>query len=483
MRDSSVEITRLCESCWERLADSTKIEQRSYAEELLGLLDWDQPIPFTPKEGAEALSAATYLLRGGGQTVVAVYFVPPGTLDPPSRVTERSLDFCPATRMLVNEAASMNVHYALVSDLYRSYLYDVDTDEFVLGADDPKAFNADFAPVLARSAMERGSLEELRRPPRSAVARHLREWMECWIDAIHKRTTLNAEQASLLLDRLLVVRYIFEKEILRRTKARLEQRFRELSAKAASPNSAGCGEELVKLFHDMWFDWRLDLFQASPDLDRALANDAVAAPLLQELGLHSQAKFSIATILESFNHGDPAEKMRVRMVPDINEERDHYLHRQSLETIDQARIEIDLMEDGYRAIFHWFDAMVGLYDRLEVEFDSKTYNNVPQAQELDLFAWSEMDSDRPRACADKLAYACRHGFGIYYNGPRQLRIARLLMTLHLVSRYAETRQAVNAFPSLDKVLIKRPRVLSSERVMNARPPLDPMEDTDPCKDI
>lgn len=65
--------------------------------------------------------------------------------------------------------------------------------------------------------------------------------------------------------------------------------------------------------------------------------------------------------------------MRVRAVPDSNDERDHFLSRQTVSTVDSARIEIDLLEEGYRSIFHWFDKVVAVYERLELT-NHKTEN-------------------------------------------------------------------------------------------------------------
>lgn len=472
MRDSSLEIARLCESWRGRIADASRNDQGRYAEELLKLLGWEQPLPFSPKEGAESLSAAPYLLRAGGQTSVGAYFVMPGTLEPPSALAGRGLDYCVATRVLTDEARTLNVNYVFITDLYRSYLYDAPSDELLLYADDPKTFNAVFAPVLKKSEMERGALEEVRRPPRSEVARKLCDWSQRWVQTIASYGQISEDCASLAVDRLFVIRYLFGRDILRRTKWRMQQRFTELTDRAWEHRSEGTGRQLVKLFHDMWFDWRIDLFEANLDLDQALEMDNIAVPLLKECSLLSNAKFSIATILESFNDGDPAEKMRVRLVPDTNEEREGYLNRQSIESIDGARIEIDLLEDGYRAIFHWFDKVVALYERLAIDFDHKSDRENPEPQEMDLFTWSERDAHRPQACSDRMAYACERGFGIYYNSPRQYRIARLMLTLHLISRYDQTRQAIDTFPSLRNVLMKRPKVLSAERVMNTRLPLD-----------
>ncbi|MBI2435845.1 MAG: hypothetical protein HYV26_23565 [Candidatus Hydrogenedentes bacterium] len=475
MKEAGVEITRLCESWWSRLADSSRAEQQRYAENFLRLLGWEQPIPFSPREGAASLGALPFLLRGGGQTTVTVFFVSPGTLDPPATLLDRGIDFCPATRALVDDVAQAKLSFVLITDFYRSFLYDARTDDLLLHANDPRTFQEEFVPVLKRLQVERGALEELRRQPRSVVARQLREWSEHWIKEIALRCRVGEDTASLAIDRLLVIRYLFDRDILRRTKWRLQQRFTFVLQHAASDMPEHSGRELVHLFHDMWFDWHMDVFEGTPELDRAMVDDAIAVPLLREFALMGRSKFSIATILESFNHGEPAEKMRVRMVPDSNEERDHYLSRQTIESIDAARIELDLIEEGYRAIFHWFDKVTGLYERLEAAFAHRTRRQ-PQQEDFDLFAWSEQDKHRPNACSDKVTYACEHGFGAYYNSPRQYRIARLLLTLHLIDLYTQTRQAVNTFPSFKTILMKRPMVLSPERVMNVRRTVEPVSD-------
>ena len=469
MRQTSTEITNLCESWRGKLSASATDDQVRFAERLLALLGWEQPVPFSPREKAAALGAKPFLLRAGGQTSVAAYFVLPGTLEAPAAILERGLDFCEAGRVLVDEARGLNTPYVLVSDLHRSFLYDVRTDELLLYADDPRGFDAEFTPVLRKDDMERGALEELRRQPRSALARGLREWCGYWTEKLSACGRLPEEQTALVLDRLLVIRYLFGHEVLRRTKWQLQSRFGELVSAAVKGEPAGCGERLVKLFHDMWLDWRIDLFEPAPALDEVLRDDTLAAPMLREFSLLSRSKFSIATVLESFNYGEPADKMRVRMVPDENPERDMYLAKQTLETIDGARIEIDLMEEGYRAIFCWFDRVTALYERLEIDFDHIAGQQAPEQAELDLFTWSEMEANRPEACGDVLAHACEHGFGICYNSPLQYRIARLLLTLHLISRYDRARRAVDRFPKLGGVLTKRPAARSTGRVMNLRP--------------
>lgn len=469
MRESKQDITQLCESWWEQLADATRIEQNRGAEELLRLLGWEQPVPFTPPEGASEIGAVPYVLRCGGQTAFTACFVLPGVLEVPSEVVGKGIDFCTATRTLVSELRTLGASHVLISDFYRSYFYDARSDELLLHADQPKVFSTEIVPILRRAEVERGSLGELRRQPRSVVARRMREWAERWTKTIAHRSAIAEEKAGIAIDRLFVIRYLFDRDILRRTRWRLQQRFAFLLDYAASESPDFTGRELVHLFHDMWFDWKMDIFEGIPELDHALRDDAVAVPMLREFALLSRSKFDLPTILESFNHGDPTEKLRVRMVPEDNEERDHYLAQQSLSTIDEARIEIDLSEEGYRAIFHWFAKVTDLYERLEKDFMRKHFRNrAKQEEDMDLFAWSAEDAHRPNACADHVAHACERGFGIYYTTPQQHRVARLLLTLHLIDLFDHGKSAVNVFPRTSSVLMKRPAVLPAQRLMNVR---------------
>jgi hypothetical protein len=226
----------------------------------------------------------------------------------------------------------------------------------------------------------------------------------------------------------------------------------------------------------MWFDWRLDLFEALPDLDRALEDDEIAVPLLREFTLLADNKFTFDTIVESFNFGDPTEKQRIRMVPDANDERDQYLAAQTLNTIDQARVEIEITEEGYRALTYWFDRVTQLYDRVENDFRKMFYAAEQRKEDVgtapekspDLFAWAVIDGERPRACADKFFHACAQGFGAFYSSPRQFRTARLVMTLHLIHRYHESAHAAERMPSLGQLLMPRPQVLTAARLMRVR---------------
>ncbi len=476
MQNSASEIAKLCESWWGRLTDSSKVEQRAYVMKLLALLDWDLPIPFSPRTTAEHLGALTYLLRGDGQTTIATYFLMPGALDAPSTVLEKGLDYCPATRALIGETKSPNINYVLISDLYRTYFYDLQTDELLLHADDPEVFNREIADYLNRGKVARGALEEIRREPRSVAARRLREWQERWKQSLGEYSRAPESALDILMDRLVIVRFLFQHDILRRTRRRLESRFMELVAEAGTESVAArreCGGKLVRLFHDMWLDWGADIFRPFPELDELLENNELSAPLLKEFMLLAQTRFSIATILESFNYGDPTEKMRVRMVPDMNEERDTYLVRRCLENIDETRIEIDVHDEGYRAIFHWFDKLLAVYDRIALDFEAKAHQETPIQGNVDLFAWSELNAKRPAACVDKIGHACERGFGIHYTSEKQLRISRLLFMLHIITVCARKQQATEQLPPISSLFMERPlnkvgknvRAASGPRIM------------------
>jgi hypothetical protein len=467
--EAAYEITRLCESWWGKFADTTKVDQHRFAEQLLRLMGWANVAPMESKPVLSHLGSISYILRAA-QTSVAAHFVMPGALEPPSSLFKRGLDFCETTRLLVNETRAMNLDYAFITDLYRSYLYDARTDELLLRADSPTEFRRDMVGVLSLSGVEHGSLEETRRPPRSEVARRLHEWCNQWSETIVTEGRLTDEAGALAIDRLLVLRYLFEHDILRRTGWRLRRRFSEIVGRAFSSDPRGSGKQLCSLFHDIWFDWKASVFAANPALDSVLENDRIAVPLLKESALHSRTKFTIATILESFNYGDAAEKARVRMVPDANEDRESLLAQQSLASIDNLRIEIDLADEGYRAIFHWFDNLVDLYDRMSLDFDAQTDRVVPREGEMDLFEWSEIAAKRPQALGEKFQYAIERGMTIYYSSPRQLRTARLMLYLHLISRYHQSKQRFTHFPNLDGVFNPRPKVLETDRKWIYSPP-------------
>lgn len=463
MRDTGLELKAVCEA-WQ----AASLDLQACARRFLAILGWDLPLPFSPGEGVASTGAVPFLLRADSGETVATLFLRPGRLEPPLGLTERGLDFCKVTRLLVNSVRTLNLRYLLISDMNSAYLYDLAEDALLLFADTPQEFRDELAVALRRDSVERGTLGELRRPPRSVMSRQLREWRLFWVKQFTTRTLCETASAHLLIDRIFVVRYILANKVFRRTRGHFQKRFSDLTRAAWGGQADRAGEALSALFHDMWFDWRIDLFEPDTDLERALGQHELVARLLVDASLLSQGKLDTATILESFNHGDPQEKLRVRMVPDANEDREHYLATQSLGSVDDARVVVDLKEEGYRAIFFWFDRVVSVYERLTSVYESQQQAAPAPDDSFDLFAWSAVDAARPDACADVLAHACTHGFGILCGDATQYHISRLLFTMHLVKRYAERNHAVERFPSFEAIFEERPEVMGVDQVLGKR---------------
>ena len=144
------------------------------------------------------------------------------------------------------------------------------------------------------------------------------------------------------------------------------------------------------------------------------------------------------------------------MIPDDDEERMTVLHKQTPESIDTLRVEVDVEDEGYRAVFHWFDKLVHEYARLEQEFDAVQEQSAPPAASVDLFAWGEQAAARPKAFGERFHYAIEKGLTIYYASQRQYRTIRLLLYLHLISRYERHRVRFTRFPQIEQSLCPRP---------------------------
>ena len=461
MRTTS-DIQRLCESWWEKLADSTREDQHRYAERFLGLLGWTEPDDVEPAAVPGHPATLSHVMRTQGQNTMVAYFVLPGVLDPPGAITKRGLDFCPMTRALVETNRLFSAPYAFITDLFRSYLYDAKTDELLLWSDTPASFTAEFGNLLSRASVQAGALDEIRRQPRSYVARQLREWIHRWTETLMTEWRAPEDAAWLAMDRLVTARYLAEHDILRRPGAPASQLKRRL-APAVNGSTEGCGHRLNTLFAELCTQWGAGMFAPQPPLEAILEQDGVAAPLMTELALLSRGKFSVATVLESFNYGDAAEKARVRMIPEENEERQAYLAQQTCAGVDSAHIELDLEDEGYRAIFHWFDQLVDMYGRLSTEFDMATMENRDHTRDLDLFGWSELDAKRPQAFVDKIHHAVAQGLVIYCTSPRQFRTARLMLYLHLIGLYEKGEGRFDGFPTVENSLRRRPHMLESDR--------------------
>ncbi len=460
---SSCEITRLCETWWKNVSDSQRKEQPRFATQFLELLGWDTITQMDIRSFTSDPASLTYTLSGPASGTIVAHFVMPGALSSPSDMLESRLDFCESTRILVNVTQVMDIRYAFITDLNRSFLYDADAEELLLFAESPEMFNEEIAGELSKAAIQEGSLDDLRRHPKSYQARRLREWCVKWRELMGEKHGIPEDACSLAIDRLLLIRYLFDHDILRRPGWHFQKRFSDLLRLAFSANPDGCGKKLTSLFHDIWFDWKAELFAANPALDDVLLQDDVAGPLLREFALLSRKKFSIDTILESFNYGEAAEKARVRLIPEIDEQRALALAKQTCHTIDDFTLEVDITHEGYRALFFFFDKLINLYERVETEFESSVYTATPIEAEMDLFSWSEMDSKRPKAIANKIHFAAESGLSVLYDTKRQRNTSLLLLYLHIIRSHENARRRFTHFPRVEAVFKKLPPALPSGR--------------------
>src|SRR5690606_19401479 len=143
----------------------------------------------------------------------------------------------------------------------------------------------------------KGSLDDMRRQPRSFVARQLREWCHRWTQILVQQARLPEEKAQLVIDRLLVLRYLFYHDILNPEEWDLENRVADMLLRALSDPPRGAGRMLCQLFNDLWTDWGADIFRRDNGAEAAIQQDRSAGPLLREYALLSQSKFSRLAIL------------------------------------------------------------------------------------------------------------------------------------------------------------------------------------------
>lgn len=459
---ASNDLKHLCTSWWEKLANATRDEHYRFAEKYLAILGWDDPAPVAiPCSGLHTI-VVSYLLAEKNRVVA--HFVMPGTLVSAASVVERGLDFCDTTRGLVTGSRAAGMRFAFITDMFRSYLYDARNDELLLYADTPDDYLSEFGAMLSRESVEQGVLEDLRRQPRSYVARRLREWCQRWSDTLATDWRAPEFAANLAVDRLLVLRFMDEHQVFGKQRNPFHEYMEELLPSPAASNMPGSGRRLTRLFAGLHKSLKWPLFAPAPPLEAILEQDEVAAPMLREFALLSRNRFQVDTILESFNHGaDASEKARVRMIPENVPERTLFLAKQTIETIDDARIELDIMDEGYRAVLHWYDELLALYARLEKEFESRQFAEKKSQENIDLFQWSAIDANRPKALSDRFEYAAEHGMIVYYSTERQHRTARLLLNLHILLRIRESKTRVARVPDVECCMKPRPGVLESDR--------------------
>lgn len=461
MKDPAGELVDLCEAWWERCATAPGDDLKEWAAKYMRLLGWEERAAFSSLFDDE-----TALVKAPDGISLACYFTAPEVLETPSEVQGRELDFCSGTRLRIAEAREQLFDYMLVTDFYRTYLYDVETDELLLTSDSPRSFLTTIYDEISKECVDQGSLREIRRNPRSYLGRQLREWRHRWSETLEQRSIASPSVADALMDRLLVLRFLAQREAGRKGESGLRNRISALGERARGPECEACGQDLAKLFLGIHSSRRMGLFQPLPELDTLLGQGKTVAPILSEFMLLSEAKFTIPTVLESFNFGDASEKARVRLVPGKDVDRESFLEEQTLDTVDGFQIEVDVVEEGYRAIGFWLEKLLSLYRRLKVEIESGVGEADQDSRD------SSAHRERPRATRDMHRFAVEHALRIYYMTDRQYRTASLMFYLYIIQSYAQSHEAFAHFPKLEDALVQRPTLLESEKKWLYQPPPD-----------
>lgn len=436
---------------WTTGNDVPRDVRTDHAVRFLDLLGWENAKALDMPKPPE--TCARFVLRAGGQTALDCHFLIPGLLESPERLIEQELDYCPLTRRLTHAAGRLNLRYVFVTDLQNFYLYDGDTDELILSAASPAAFNAEMAKSLTKLNVESGALEEIRRQPRSYVARQLRAWIDRWSETYARELDVSKDDVIELFDCLLVMRYLFEHRVLGRPGDSIRNRFNTLMYSDGLNDTDKTGL-LTALLHNLAFHWEGAVFSLNKAGERVLGNEALVASMLAEFAAVSRSKFNIATVLESFNYGDPMEKQRVRMIVESDQEREHYLAQQTLDACRHIRLEVDLRNEGYRAVTHWCDRLVDLYGRFASEFAAERRPAKKRTPDNDLLEWTESNDDGPSTLTERLAYIMKDNLKVAYASRRQYRTARLLLYLHVISRYEMTGEKLDRFPPIEKTFEK-----------------------------
>jgi hypothetical protein len=332
-----------------------------------------------------------------------------------------------------------------VTDLGRSYLYDTQHDELLLHADSPQLFLREIFDEVTRECVDEGGLLEVRRPSRSAMARQLRDWEQRWVERLAGDD--ETDVAEQFMDQLVIARFLSESGVRTNGDMQPIECIRALLHESTPENA---GSRWSKICQTLYTKHGVSFFQPSGKMLKLTSDNDTMSALFGELGRMSRSKFDVPCVLESFNYGEASEKARVRLVPAPDEDRERALASQSLDTLGDFKLEIDVLEEGYRSIGHWFAELVGIYRRLGVPMKAPT------------------DGES----RDAITRAVEEGICIYFASPRQLRTARLLLHLYIIDLYRKYGATLVRFPGVPRAFEARPTLLEKEKDWIYNPPQD-----------
>ncbi len=435
-------LVELCDKWWDE-PSLTLEDLRRVANEFLGVLGWDSWNAVDTPPGVVFETGSSEAAR------IDFAFLPAGQLDPSSKVSGCGLDYSPAAREVTAACAARGAQFVLVTDLCRSYLYDTSHDELLLFADSPQLFLREIFDEVTRECVDEGGLQEVRRPSRSSMARQLREWEQRWMERLADGEEEAMPVAEQFMDQLVIARFLCENTARTGGGPQPIECMRALLS-GGTPENAGA--RWSKICQALYTKHGMGFFQPSGKQLKLTSDNARMGILFSELARMSRSKFEVPCVLESFNFGEAAEKARVRLVPGADEEREKALASQSLDTLGEYKLEIDVLEEGYRAIGHWFAELVGIYRRLGVPMKA--------AEGVDAGG------------RDAITRAVEEGLRIYFASPRQQRTARLLIHLYVIDLYRKYGAVLVKFPDVNVAFHARPTLLEKEKSWIYNPPAD-----------
>ena len=464
------EIVTLCDRWWTELSHSKPETMKPVAQQWLRYLGWSAEESIFLEGAACGFSEVS----ATGDRLV-FYFTMPGELVTPSVMIDKGLDFCETTLMLVGEAQIEKHDYAIISDLNRTFVYDAKTDELVLYSDSPTIFIHDVLPELLKENVDLGALAEVRRDPASYVARQLRVWLQRWATVLSREPYGSESVADSIMDRMLVLRFLYDHSICENTSWSFKLHFTHVISAAYDESPASARRALLRLMDDLNRIWKNDMFAPDDSVRRIITRSVVVVEMIQELALMAKNKFTIASILESFNFGEASEKARVRLVPEPSEEREMWLGKLSVAEFGSSKLEVDILEEGYRAIPHWFNRILSTVTRIGREHDlsglgkgsSVSIPDFGENGEMDLFSWTEEQSTASAAPAvsevDRIEVCLGQLFLVWAASERQHRTARIVLLLHIIKLYESGRHPFGVFPEMDCVIADRPSLLDTDK--------------------
>jgi len=458
--DQGHSIKQLCDHWWKNKHSGAREKDiRSVTEEFLQILGWE-----THEAIDSETSDAAYLVRGRrDETTIAFHVIDSMKLEPPSLVVERGMDYCDCTLMLSGEAHEDGYQFVAVTDFNRFYLYEVTSDELLIHADSPQQFTMEMMESLQKDVVDDFAFDDLHRSPRSLKARQLRCWCEDWFHKLSHREYDAERAADAILDRMVMMRFLYEHPICETEEWSFKEQFDEVAGLAFDGPAADAGKALLQLMGELNRRWGMSFFARDEQVERILLDEQVCIPMVKELALHGQAKFDYSTILESFNYGDASEKARVRLVPEHSEERESLIRRLCDEVLEAGKLEVDVLDEGYRIIVHWFERLLVRYADMETDFAIHAGAALAQGDGMDLLHWSRVENGNGPKDDGVLQFAVKNGFRIWYDSERQYRTARMIMYMYLIEWYEQHSLPCLQFPDVGTMLDKRPAMLESDK--------------------